>query len=110
VDGDRQPELFGSFPKRDDPGQDADRRNRDVPSAYTKTCSGIENSQSGVDCFPVHEWLTHSHEHDVRHLLGWIEQLHLADLSGDLEHLEIAGESHRTGRAEGALEGTARLR
>ena len=39
-----------------------------------------------------------------------IEQLHLAHLSGDLEHLEIARESHRARRAERALESASRLR
>src|SRR2546423_3528542 len=110
MNGDRQPELFGPLSKSDDTGQNADCRNGDVARADAKPRWRIENRQRRVDGLPVHEWLTHPHEHDVRHLLWWIEQPHLAHLTGDLEHLEIAREAHRARRAERTLKRAPRLR
>src|SRR4051812_20605429 len=78
--------------------------------ADTESLRRIENRERWVDCFPVHERLAHAHKDYVRYGFRRIDQLHLADLSGDLEHLEITGESHCPGRAEGALQRASGLR
>ena len=69
----------------------------------------VEEREGGVDRLPVHHWLPHAHEHDVRDLDGRVEQAHLTNLAGDLVDLEVAAEPHGTSGAEGAAEGTAGL-
>src|SRR5215212_9621027 len=70
----------------------------------------VEHGQRWIDSLPIHQRLTHPHEDDIRHWLGWVEKLHLANLTGDLEHLKVAREAHRACRAERALKRAPRLR
>ena len=103
MNGDRQSELLGALAEGDDSRQYSNGGDRDVARADSEGVGRVENGESRIDRFPIHERLAHPHEDDVGHLLGRRQQAHLAHLSGDLEHLEIARKAHRSRSAESAL-------
>src|SRR5437867_884113 len=110
VNGDRQPKLLRSLTQRDDTWQYAHRRHGDVPRADAERIRVIQQRQRAVDRSPVHQWLAHSHEHDVRDMDRRIQKSHLSHLTGDLERVEVSLKAHGAGGAEGTLQRTSSLR